>query len=93
MKRYIDCDYIIYEYTQDFIEKHNPKFKYNIHYGLNDYTTTCSHGLWRDGSFGNALLALKCRKSTDALHVIMDNVEILTITRDTPESEYIKGVA
>ena len=92
MAYYIDCDYIVYEYTEEYIKSFEDSGRYKahrcIHRNLNDYESKCNSGLWRDGSFGNALIALQHQKITDALHVFKDGKEILTITRDTYRNEY-----
>jgi len=97
MAHYIDCDYIIFEYTPEYRKMWEDKGIHKptrcIHPRLNDYESTCNDGLWRDGSFGNALISLKYGghgeiRMTNELHVIKDGVEILTITRDTPKELY-----
>lgn len=89
---YIDCDTILYEYTPEWISKEHPKFRYNAHCNLGDKKTLCNSGLWRDGSFSNALHALNTIKCTDALHLIENGKEILTITRKTPKQMYIRSI-
>ena len=90
MQPYIECDYITYEYTREFIEENKPQYTQTRHPRLNDYKTECNSGLWRDGSFGNALISLKAKR-TDALHVYKAGKEILTITRETPKEAYVNA--
>ena len=81
--RYIDCDYIWYKGTDGKIKCHPYLF---------DYNSMCNAGLWRDGSFGNALIAMRHGKRTEELHVIKGGKEILVITKDTPEEMYYREV-
>lgn len=88
---YIDCDFIIAEYSPEYIRENNLKNTRCMHYGLNDKTSECTSGLWRDGSISNAIHDLKLGYYSK-LKVIHNHEVILEIDKNTPKELYIREI-